>query len=136
VLHTKNVVRAIEGLREVMDAANGRFEASAEQYRKLAKFKVSRADLRKYVKMVLEVENEDEADLPTPTMNKIRSILCLAEKGRGNDGKTLWSGYNGVTEYLGTEFGRKQDTRLDSLWFGQNASLSQRALEIALTMAS
>lgn len=136
ILHTKNVTTALDTLRETMLIANSRFEASAEQYRKLARFSVSKNDLRKYVKIVLGVEKEDEKDLPAQTMNKIREILVLAEKGRGNDGKTLWSGYNGVTEYLGTGYGRTQEGRLDALWFGQNVALSQKALDVALTMAS
>jgi phage/plasmid-like protein (TIGR03299 family) len=136
LLHTKNVATALETLRETMQVANARFEATAEQYRKLAKFKVSRADLRRYVKIVLGIEKEDEANLPAQTMAKLREILVRAERGRGNDGKTLWSGYNGVTEYLSYEYGRSNDRRLDALWFGQNTTLSQKALDVALTLAS
>lgn len=140
VLHTKSVLKTLDNLREIMNVANASFEATAEQYRKLARTHISRADLRRYVKIVLDIENEDEAKLPAPTMNKLRSILMLAEKGRGNDlaavKGTLWAAYNGLTEYLGTEFGRSQESRLDSLWFGSSSNLSQKALEIALTMAS
>lgn len=140
VLHTKNALHALNGLREIMDVANAKFEATAEQYRKLAQFKVSRADMRKYVKIVLEVNDKEECDLPPQTMTKIREILCLAEKGKGNDNPairgTLWAAYNGITEYTGYEYGRSQDARLDSMWFGVNATLSQRALEVAITMAT
>jgi phage/plasmid-like protein (TIGR03299 family) len=140
VLHTKNVVIALDRLREMMNVANSSFEATAEQYRKLARCHVSRADMKRYIKIVLGVEKEDDAKLPAPTLNKIRSILVLAEKGRGNDAPavrgTLWAAYNGLTEYLGTEFSRSQESRLDALWFGQNSTLSSKALEIALMMAS
>lgn len=140
VLHTKNAVVALERLREMMNVANSTFEASAEQYRRLAKYKVSRADMKKYIKIVLGVDKEDEAKLPAQTMNKIRSILLLAERGKGNELSsvkgTLWAAYNGITEYFGYEFGRTQDARLDSLWFGANANISQKALEIAINMAS
>lgn len=140
VLHTKNVLVALDRLREMMNVANASFEATAEQYRKLARTHVSRADLRRYVKIVLGVEKEDESKLPTPTLNKLRAILVLTEKGKGNDNPairgTLWAGYNGITEYLGTEFGRSQEGRIDSLWFGSSSNLSQKALEIAISMAS
>src|SRR5262249_13163268 len=46
VLHTKNVLVALDRLREMMNVANASFEATAEQYRKLAAFRISRADLR------------------------------------------------------------------------------------------
>src|SRR5262249_12072202 len=64
VLHTKNVLVVLDRLREMMNVANAKFEATAEQYRKLAKFHVSRADLRKYVKVVLGIEDDDEASIP------------------------------------------------------------------------
>lgn len=140
VLHTRNVMSALDGLREMMNVARFTFEATAEQYRKLAMFRVSRADMRKYVKIVLGVDQDDEAKLPAQTLNKIREILMLAERGRGNENPairgTLWTAYNGVTEYLGTAYGRTQESRLDSLWFGPSATLSARALEVALMMAS
>lgn len=136
LLHTKNVTTALDTLRDTMRVANARFEATAEQYRKLASFKVSYADLRRYVKIVLGIEKDNEYSLPGKTMTKLRSILMLAQRGLGNSGKTLWDGYNGVTEYLNTQHGRTHETRLDALWFGQSAQLSQKALEVALTMAA
>lgn len=139
VLHTKNVIKAIEGLRDIMQVANASFEATAEQYRRLAKFKVSYADLRKYVKIVLDVEKTPDAELPAQTLTKIREIVMLADHGKGNNTPavkgTLWAAYNGLTEYLGTSYGRSQDRRIDALWFGPNATLSSHALEIALSMA-
>lgn len=138
LLHTKNVVGALADLRETMVLANSTFEATAEQYRRLAKHKISRADLRKYVKIVLGVEKEEDKELPGPTQTKIREIILAAEKGRGNElpsvRGTLWTAYNGVTEYLGYTFGRSADNRLSSLWFGQNANLNQKALDVALSM--
>lgn len=138
VLHTKNVVKSLDALREIMDVANSQFEASAEQYRKLAGFKINQADLRKYVKVVLGVEKTEDAELPAQTLTKIQAIMNAANVGKGNDMEsirgTLWAAYNGVTEFLGYEFGRTQDSRLDSLWWGTNANLSQKALEVALQM--
>lgn len=136
LLHTKNVTTALDALRDTMRVANSRFEATAEQYRKLAGFKVSYTDLRRYVKTVLGIEKEDEYKLPGMTMNKLRKIMMLTKHGHGNKGETLWDGYNGVTEYLSTEHGRTQETRLDALWFGASAQLSQKALDVALTMAA
>ncbi len=137
VNHTKHVHVAIKELREIMNIANQTFESTAEQFRSLAKKKVSLKDLRKYVKLVLEIdENENEDDLAPQTMRKFAEVLEFAESGMGNNGDTLWAGYNGVTEYLSYAYGRTQDRRLDSLWFGSNSDLNKKALEIALTMAS
>ena len=48
---------------------------------------------------------------------------------------TLWGGYNAITEYLTHERGRTQDTRMDSVWFGDSHKVAQRALRVAHQMA-
>lgn len=64
----------------------------------------------------------------------------MFETGRGNNlpsiRGTYWASYNAVSEYLGYERGRSQQSRLDSLWFGDSANLNRHALEIALAMAA
>ena len=43
-----------------MDLANQEFEATAEQFRHLARRGVNRADLRKYVRRVLGVKEDEK----------------------------------------------------------------------------
>jgi phage/plasmid-like protein (TIGR03299 family) len=135
--HTKDVLENLANVREVMDLANQEFEATAEQYRLLARKDINQADLRKYVKRVLKVEDKEEVS--TRTANQIEQIIRLFERGRGNDlpsiRGTYWAAYNGVSEWLGYERGRGPQSRLDSLWFGDSAVVNRRALEIALEMA-
>ena len=47
VKHTKDVHENLANIREVMDLANAEFEATAEQYRLLARKSINQADLRK-----------------------------------------------------------------------------------------
>ena len=135
--HTKDVLENLANVREVMDLANQEFEATAEQYRRLARKSINQADLRRYVKKVFKVEDDDEAS--SRLKNLMEVIVGLAETGRGNNlpsiRGTYWSAYNGVSEWLTYNRGRSEDNRLNSLWFGDSASLNQRALEVALDMA-
>ena len=139
VLHTKNITTTLAQLRDVMMVANSSFEATAEQYRRLTRCPINRADLRKYVKVVLEVEKIEDRELPGRTLTKIREIEMAATRGKGNENPavrgTLWTAYNGVTEYLGYTHGRTNESRVDSLWFGESARVSQRAFEVAVSMA-
>lgn len=49
---------------------------------------------------------------------------------------TLWGAVNGVTYWADhARRAQSQDSRLSSAWFGQSASLKQRALAVALQMA-
>jgi phage/plasmid-like protein (TIGR03299 family) len=136
VRHTESVLENLANVREIMDLANAEFEATAEQYRRLARKSVNQADLRKYVRRVLKVEDGQDS---TRSRNIVEEIVRLAEAGRGNDlpsvRGTLWTAYNGVSEWLTYNRGRSEDNRLNSLWFGDSALINRLALEVALDMA-
>jgi phage/plasmid-like protein (TIGR03299 family) len=137
VKHTKDVLENLANVREVMDLANAAFEATAEQYRRLARKSINQADLRRYVKKVFKVE--DDQDTGTRMVNIMEEVMALAEAGRGNNlpsiRGTYWSAYNGVSEWLTYSRGRSEDNRLNSLWFGDSANTNRHALEVALDMA-
>jgi phage/plasmid-like protein (TIGR03299 family) len=136
--HTKDVLENLANIREVMDLANQEFEATAEQYRLLARKDINQADLLRYVRTVLGVKDDEEPS--TRMKSVIEEIIRLAESGNGNDlpavSGTYWSSYNGFTQWLSYNRGRSPETRLNSLWFGDSAALNQHALEVALDMAA
>ena len=117
--------------------ANQEFEATAEQYRLLARKTINQEDLHRYVKRVLKVKEDEEPS--TRTANTIAEIIGLCESGRGNTlpsiRNTLWSSYNGVSEWLSYNRGHGTDSRINSLWFGDSANLNKHALQTALEMA-
>lgn len=150
--HSKNVHQNLDNLREVMNLVNQEFEATAEQYRALQRKSINQSDLRKYVKAVFEVDADDSVIWPTGDRSKemkeavserqkniMDEVIKLCESGKGNNlpsvRGTMWSAYNGVTEYLSYVNGRNEDNRLNSLWFGQNANMNKNALAIAVAMA-
>lgn len=138
VKHTKDVHQNLASIREVINLANAEFEATAEQYRLLARKSINQADLQRYVQKVLKVQ--DDKDTGTRMKNIMEEIVSLAEAGRGNDlpavRGTFWTAYNGVTEWLTYSRGRSQENRLNSLWFGDGSNLNRQALEAALEMAA
>jgi len=138
IRHTGDVLGNLMAVREVMDLADLEFEATAVQYRRLARTPINQADLKKYVRRALRVD--DETDTSTRMTNIVDQVVGLAEAGRGNDlpsvRGTLWTGYNAVTEYLGYNRGRTRANRLNALWFGDGASLNRHALDVALDMAA
>lgn len=151
--HSKNVHQNLENLRDVMNVVNAEFEATAEQYRLLVNKSINQSDLRKYVKKVFDVEGDDNVIWPNGVRTKemkevvserqkniLEEVLALCEAGKGNNlpsvRGTYWSAYNGVTEYLSYVNGRNEDNRLNSLWFGVNATANKDALQIAVEMAT
>jgi len=139
IRHSTKVVENLDAVREIMNLAKQSFEATAEQYRLLSRKAIHSGDLRKYVKIVLGIENVADSDLPKKTTNIMEEIFAMVEGGRGQDNPlvkgTFWAAYNGVTEYLNYNKGRNVSNRLDSLWFGQAGTLSANALDTAMKMA-
>ena len=133
VRHTAKQHDALATIRETINLVDQTFEATAEQFRKMKACKVNVDDLTKYVKLVLEVD-ETKKIHPT-TQKRIDRIVDLCINGVGNDGKTAWSAYNGVTHYVTHQQGKSADTRLRANWYGAGKKLTDRAFTLALALA-
>ena len=122
-----------------MNLANREFEATLEQYKLLANREINSTDLEKYVKMVMIGEKKMEANKEAGA-RILNRIIPLFEKGRGNDMPeikgTFWAAYNSISEYLQYEKGMDEGIRMDSLMFGQSATILENALKVAVKMAA
>jgi len=140
--HTKNIVGNLEAIREVMDTANAKFEATAEQYRMLATKQINQKDLEKYVKLTFAAKLEETEEVEERKSRVLEPITRLFETGRGNQmpgvAGTYWAAYNAVTEFIQYERGNNatQDSRLNETWFGGGMVLNKKALATALTLAA
>jgi phage/plasmid-like protein (TIGR03299 family) len=163
VRHSKQVNKNVDAIRDIINIANADFEATAEQFRFLASRHINANDLRKYVTVVLKLDEKENISTRSRNMildierrftsmvgadfdfaNKEKEILEAVtenfEAGRGTENKrsrgTYWTAYNAVNEYLNYERGNSKETRLNSLWFGVNAASNKFALDTALDMAN
>ncbi len=138
VRHSKQAESNLDAIRDTMDIINADFETTAENYRFLASRDINSADLEKYIKIVLNLQDVDENDIKTRTKNRIAEIVSTVETGPGQDiGRgSYWWAYNGITAYLNHEASRNSHNRLNSLWFGTNATMSQKALDTALALSA
>lgn len=142
--HTSGLKATMDEVRSIMDLANSEFEATAEQYRRLAAAKVAnRADLQKYVKRVMQLTDDPKkaGELTKKSAEVYAAILENFDSGRGSGetkrGRgTWWTAYNAVTEFLSYQRGKTADRRLDSLWFGDSFGFNEDALDVALEMAA
>ena len=71
---------------------------------------------------------------PVESVRAFNDIKRLFVSGRGNEGKTLWDGVNGITEYTTHEAGKDDNKRFVSVNFGRNATLNRKAFRTALAM--
>jgi phage/plasmid-like protein (TIGR03299 family) len=139
IRHTRSSKNNLENVRDIMDNINAEFEATAEQFRFLASKNFNQADIRRYVKTMLDIEGTPDDDIKTRTRNIMDDILARIEgpkqSATGVRG-TWWAAYNGFNEYLNYAKGRTEDNRLDSLWFGLNANDNIKALNKAVEFAN
>lgn len=139
ITHSRNVNQRVEQVRDIVNAMDAKFEATAEQYQALAKSEVSLTDLEKYVDLIFVNKSADAQRREYSRKKHMENIKRLFETGRGQDLKgargTYWGLYNAVTEHLTWENGRNNDNRLSSLWFGGNKNLNQKAFDLAFKMA-
>jgi phage/plasmid-like protein (TIGR03299 family) len=140
ISHSKHVAANLTAVQEMVNAADAKFEATAEQYRALSRKDINQADLQQYVDLVFGYSDKDEERRALARKRATEDIQRLFETGRGQDlpgaKGTYWGLYNAVTEMLSYEKGRTTDSRLNSLWFGENRNLNQKALDLALVGAS
>ncbi len=164
IKHSRKVENNLENIRDTINAIDAEFTATGEQYKVLGDKGINANDLEKYVRLVFDMKPDKETGkYSTRTENIFAGILNrhymqlgvtytefqkqLLEKvtenfeaGAGSDIKssrgTYWNAYNAVTEYLSHDRGNTVDTRLDSLLFGDSSRKNEKALELALTMAS
>jgi len=144
IRHVGDINANLEKIREIMDVANAQFEATADQFRRLASKQINQEDLKKYIKVVFatkkQMDNVISIEDLTSGARVTESITHLFEKGRGNDlpgvKGTWWAAYNAISEHLQYFRGNDEATRLDSLWFGTGAALNKKALETAIKMAA
>lgn len=139
IRHTVSAKVSLEKIRDVMDNINAEFEATAEQYRFLCSKQFNRADVQKYVKIMLGIENVKPDDMKTRTKNTLAEVLRFIDSAHqrlpGVDG-SWYAAYNGYNEYLNYAQGRNSNNRMNSLWFGANANDNVKALEKAIEFAN
>jgi phage/plasmid-like protein (TIGR03299 family) len=139
IRHTRSSKTALDNVRDIMDNINAQFEATAEQYRFLASRDFNQRDVQRYVKVLLGVDKKAPEDIKTRTQNILTEILATIEGPKqsmpGVRG-TWWAAYNGFNEYLNYTKGRNTNNRLESLWFGQNGTDNNKALQLATEFAN
>ena len=139
IRHTRSAQGKLDNVRDIMDNINAQFEATAEQYRFLASRDFNQRDVQKYVKVLLGIDKKPEEDIKTRTRKIMDEILGTIEGPKqsmpGVRG-TWWAAYNGFNEYLNYTKGRNTNNRLESLWFGQNGTDNNKALNLATEFAN
>ena len=132
VKHTENARVVLDSGRDLLQVVRTFGTEMAEVARRMNLTIMSPAANREYVKRVLGIEKANEEDMSTKTDNKLEAILALGVRGKGNNGRSLWDTYNGVTEYADHHIHvRGENDRLTSSVLGSGLRLKERAYTVA-----
>lgn len=135
--HSENIEVNLSNVRATIDAVDATFNATAIQYKALLNYGINKADIRKHLKIILEVKEEiEDKDLPAQTQKKLDELYNLCFNSPGQDGKSAYSILNSVTYYTSHRYGRNEENRLDALNFGAGARLNERAMSYLVKLAS
>jgi len=152
---TSNVIRVphstsfdADAVKRQLGIAIGQWDDFMYRMKALAARKVKGKEVETYIQQVLcgpsksdEVSAPGAGTQPMPGAWAARKVLELYEgKGRGAElaaaRGTAWGLLSAMTEFVDHERrARNREYRLDSAWFGQGATLKQRALAHALELA-
>ncbi len=137
IRHSSKMDENLQNIRESIDVINDEMNATIELYTKLCCKTINQNDLRKFVKLVLDVDTEKlDKDLPTRTQNTIDKIVGYHKNSPGVSGQNWYDAINAVTYYLSHDYGRSIESRYDSLWFGSSSDTMKKALNLAIQMSA
>ena len=141
VHHSSKMLQTMQEIQAMMDLVNQQFICTEEKYKQLAKLPMNSNDFKKYIKALTSKQSlEKLLELPsdyTPEqiqegrnklMNRVEEIFELEPV------KTRWTAYNAINYYINHEKGRNLESTYNSLWFGDNKRLDNKAFQLALNM--
>lgn len=135
IRHTASIHDKVVEARKVLGFASESFEEVQPVLQRLAATPLTNVLHKQYINRVLDIEAVRPQDMSSRIINMQRSIHNLGVLGRGNNGKTLWDAYNGVTEYVDHYQFRNRNNRTEAINIGSGADLKVRALQVADAMA-
>ena len=140
VRHRAGQIAALDDIMRSIDIAKAEFVANCDAYRRLMAHHINPTDLARYVRVVLNVPGDDVQawdHVSEVRKRQYNEIIDKALRGVGQDfaDLTLWSAYNGVTEWLTHSRIDDPAKRRASLLFGSSHDMNRRALDTALAIA-
>jgi phage/plasmid-like protein (TIGR03299 family) len=138
VAHDRDVRAQLEAARAFLGFVRAEYDQTQALFRRLASTKLSHQLAQKYFAEVFPDRRDAESTRRAEDRRRWATHFYL--HGRGHDlpavKETMWAAYNGVTEFVDHCKARESgsdtnDGRLASVWFGQGATIKERALRTA-----
>ena len=132
-----------QAVKQQLGIAISQWDSFMYSMRTLSERKVkSHESMNYFLKVICQSDSQVDPALGLINERALKKVQALYDgQGHGSElasaSGTAWGLLNAVTEFVDHERRAKnQEYRMDSAWFGQGASLKQRALDHALLLAA
>jgi hypothetical protein len=126
--HSSGVNERILESTAVLDFVNSAMKMYSKRVEVIASATCTSAQFRAF----LEATYKKEAD----KMRNVNVLNDLFYNGAGNEGRTFYDAMNAVTDFSSNRSRKSETGRFGYANFGQGATINQRAMEVALDMAT
>lgn len=139
IRHSSQMHDKLAVASEVLGIANSRFQQMEESFNQMAAIQMKEQDVKNFLMRCFEVEMDSKPDTDDKYKNQRAVIQCLElhESGKGSEMTrgTLWGAFNAITEwtsnyrtYKDRGNSSKEDNKVNSIFFGQSSTLTDRAM--------
>jgi phage/plasmid-like protein (TIGR03299 family) len=128
--HSEGVTERVLESTFIVDYVNGAMKTYTEYMEKLAGERCTGTQFRNYLEVVY---NKDVDKMRDSFVSQLNGLFY---NGRGNEGKTMHDAFCSVTEYASNYSRKSTSGRFLYSQFGQGARVNNRALRVALEMAT
>lgn len=124
--HTTSATRNFkERATVILESARQYFERFKVSAQAMARREMTQLDIETFITELFAV-NPDAEEVSTRTKNQMERIESLIYQGIGNNGKTSWDCFNGVTQFIDHEYSTEEN-RLASSWLGAGSNMREKA---------
>lgn len=136
IRHSSQIHNRLEDAHENILAWDEAFSENLAQYKFLASKDIkSENSLVEFFAASLKMEKGEDG-FGTRQQNTLERLKSLFNDPVHNKGTSMWSAYNAITAYTNHYTGRSIETAMDSLFYGANNTIQERALSLALETAN
>lgn len=134
--HTKNMRDRVLDAKQAIIARLQGLDEQVAVYKTLVSKRMTQNDMEEYIASVFVSPDTPEDEITTQQAKKVMRVIELIDTQKGLElvpaiRGTAWQAYNAVSQYLTYEQGRTDETRFQSLYFGDAGKLNQHALKLA-----
>ena len=128
--HQAGVNEKVLSSTAVIDYVNGAMKKYSEHVETLAN---ARCTSTQFKEAVEKIYSKDTANMRDSFVAQLNNLFY---NGKGNEGRTMYDGFNAITEYASNYSRKTPAGRLNYSNFGQGARINQRAMRVLTEMAA